>query len=172
LIDDLRTLSLADSGELPLNLQPVSPASLLERTAAGMKPGADQKDITITVEADHALPRILVDPERMAQVLGNIASNALRYTPQGGLIDLSANAANNLVHLRVRDNGSGITPEDLPFVFHRFYRGSKSRQQNGEAGLGLTIAKSLVEVQGGVISVESEPGAGTTFTIRFPKTSA
>lgn len=168
LIDDLRTLSMADSGELPLNLQAVTPRSLLERTAAGMKPVADQKDIQINLEAGPDLPRILVDPERMARVLGNLASNALRYTPEGGLIELSALAKGSQVSLQVCDNGPGIAPADLPYIFHRFYRGSKSRQHNGEAGLGLTIAKSLVEAQGGTISVESELGKGATFTIQFP----
>jgi signal transduction histidine kinase len=100
--------------------------------------------------------------------LNNLVSNALRYTSAGGWIELSASSDEDDVIIRVQDNGAGIPPEDLPKVFTRFYRGDKSRQQNGEAGLGLTIARSLVEAQGGSISVESSPAEGTTFTIRFP----
>jgi signal transduction histidine kinase len=103
----------------------------------------------------------------MVQVLSNLVSNALRYTQPGGWIELSASSEQDGVTIQVQDNGVGIAPEDLPKVFTRFYRGDKSRQQNGEAGLGLTIARSLVEAQGGSISVESSPAEGTTFTIRF-----
>lgn len=169
LVDDLHTISLADARELPLNLQNISPASLLKRTAAAFNPQAEQKSIALQVDADPGLPRIKVDPERMAQVLGNLVSNALRYTPEGGRIELSATSDDRHTHLQVRDNGSGIVPEDLPYIFTRFYRGDRSRQQNGAAGLGLTITRSLVEAQGGSIAVESEPGQGTTFTILLPR---
>jgi signal transduction histidine kinase len=167
LIDDLRTLSLADAGELPINLQTIPVVALLERTAAAYRPQAQDQDVSLEVKAEPDLPKIEVDQDRMAQVLGNLVSNALRYTPTGGWIRLSASANEGDVCIQVHDNGAGIAPEDLPKVFTRFYRGDKSRQQNGEAGLGLTIAKSLVEMQGGTISVESELGEGTTFTIRF-----
>jgi signal transduction histidine kinase len=96
-------------------------------------------------------------------------SNALRYTPEGGEITLRAEADNGGVRLLVADNGSGIAAEDLPFIFERSFRGDKARRLlNGETGLGLAIAKSLVEAQGGKISVESQPGKGTTFAINFP----
>jgi len=167
LIDDLRTLSLADAGELPINLQNINSTHLLERTAAAYASQAQSKEISLRVKADPDLPEIEVDPERMLQVMSNLVSNALRYTPSGGWIELSASAEQDDVAIRVQDNGAGIAPEDLPKVFTRFYRGDKSRQQNGEAGLGLTIARSLVEAQGGCISVDSSPAEGTTFTIRF-----
>jgi signal transduction histidine kinase len=168
LIDDLRTLSLADAGELPINLQMVPVAALLERTAAAYRSQAQDQNVSLEFITEPNVPNIEADQERMAQVLGNLVSNALRYTPSGGWIKLSASADEEGVAILVRDNGSGIAPEELPKVFTRFYRGDKSRQQNGEAGLGLTIAKSLVEMQGGSISVESELGQGTTFTISFP----
>jgi len=168
LIDDLQTLSMVDAGELPLLLQDVSPEDLLKRTAAAMREHANAADITIIVNSEDNLPKIHVDPERIAQVLGNLVNNAIRYTPQGGKIELIATSKNGSVFLRVRDNGVGITPEDLPYVFDRFYRGSKSRQQNGEAGLGLAIAKSLVEAHNGQISVVSNLGEGTAFTIEIP----
>ncbi|MCJ7555438.1 MAG: ATP-binding protein [Gammaproteobacteria bacterium] len=168
LIDDLRTLSLADAGELPINLQNINPTQLLERTAAAYASQAQSREVALRVKADPDLPEIEVDPERMLQVMSNLVSNALRYTPSGGWIELSASAEQDDITIRVQDNGVGIAPEDLPKVFTRFYRGDKSRQQNGEAGLGLTIARSLVEMQGGKLSVESLIGLGTTFTIRFP----
>jgi len=108
--------------------------------------------------------------ERMTQVLGNLMSNALRYTPPGGEIVLSADAGEEEVHLSVMDNGSGIKLEDLPYVFERSYRGDAARHQGeGETGLGLAIAKSLVEAMGGRISVKSTLRKGTTFTIHLLK---
>jgi two-component system sensor histidine kinase BaeS len=104
----------------------------------------------------------------MAQVLGNLVCNALRYTPAGGEIVLSAEALPHTLVLRVRDTGAGINPEVLPHIFERFYRADKSRSQNGESGLGLPIARSLVEMHGGRISAESTPGEGATFTISLP----
>jgi signal transduction histidine kinase len=115
------------------------------------------------------LPEVSVDVERMAQVLGNLMSNALRYTNPGGRITLIAEKSGNQVMLIVADNGAGITPENLPFIFERSFRGDKARQHlEGETGLGLAIAKSLVEAQGGAISVKSEVDKGTTFTILLP----
>jgi two-component system sensor histidine kinase BaeS len=168
LIDDLRTLSLADAGELPINLQKTAPQILLERTSVTYASQAQSREVALRVKIEPDLPEIEVDPERMAQVLGNLVSNALRYTSPGGWIELSASSEQDDVTILVQDNGAGIAPEDLPKVFTRFYRGDKSRQQNGEAGLGLTIARSLVEAQGGCISVDSSPAEGTIFKIRFP----
>ena len=169
LIDDLRTLSLADAGELTLNRRPVDPRELLERARLAHVPEAQRQEISIRVETPSDLPEVQVDPGRIAQVLENLMSNALRYTPAGGQVTLSAAANENTVSLRVQDNGTGIAPEDLPYVFDRFYRGEKSRQrQGGESGLGLAIAKSLVEAQEGSLSVKSVLGEGTTFTIALP----
>jgi signal transduction histidine kinase len=169
LIQDLRTLSLADAGELTLNLQPTSPTEMLERAVAAHAHQAEQQGVHLQVRASDKLPPVDVDPERMAQVLGNLLSNALRYTPEGGRITLSAERRAKAVSLAVQDSGSGIAPEDLPRVFDRFYRGDASRQQEkGESGLGLAIAKSIVELHGGRIGVESELGRGTKFTIVLP----
>lgn len=171
LIDDLRILALADSGELTLNVRPVVPAALLEHTALAHMIQAQEKSIEIRVDAAEDLPEIDVDPDRMTQVLGNLISNALRYTPEGGKIVLSADAGNNLVRLKVSDTGSGIHPEDIPHIFDRFYRSDSTRSQDtedSESGLGLAIAKSLVAAHGGSINVSSTLGERTTFTISLP----
>lgn len=171
LIDDLRTLSLADAGELPLNRQPSAPRALLERTAAAHAARANQKGVELTVEADTHLPLVLVDPERIAQVLGNLVTNALRYTPAGRSIVLAAEPAAEGAGsvLKIQDYGSGIAPEDLPHIFDRFYRGDQARQQDeGESGLGLAIVKSIIEAHGGTIQVASVVDEGTTFTITLP----
>jgi len=165
LVDDLRTLSLADAGELPLILQAVSPQTILERVAARHAVAARQMSLTLRVEAAPDLPLVSMDVERMAQVFDNLVINAFRYSPAGGEVVLVAKAINRSVVFQVHDNGSGIDPDDLPHIFDRFYRGDKSRQLNGESGLGLAIARSIVEAHGGKISAESTPGQGTLFTI-------
>ena len=171
LIDDLRTLSLADAGELPLHRSLAAPASLLERAASAYRMQAAEQDITIRNEAAPDLPSIYVDGQRIAQVLGNLVGNALRHTPGGDVVTLSARAVPDAVLLRVHDTGSGISPEDLPHVFERFYRADRARTGDGESGLGLSIAKSIVEAHGGSIHVASRPGEGTEFTVRLPVAS-
>jgi two-component system sensor histidine kinase BaeS len=169
LVEDLRTLSLADAGELTLIRQVVHPRELLERTAAAHLPRAQQLEIGLEVTAQANLPPVSVDPERMAQVLGNLVSNALRHTPAGGQISLAAAQKGNSALLTVQDNGVGIAPDRLRRIFERFYRGDEARQAHeGESGLGLAIAKSLVELHGGTISVESTLGEGTKFAIALP----
>ncbi|MGD8793520.1 MAG: ATP-binding protein, partial [Anaerolineae bacterium] len=159
LIEDLRTLSLADAGELALMRQPTMPQELLARTAAAHLPHARQREVSLEVAAAHDLPAIEVDPERMAQVLGNLVRNALRHTPAQGRITLGAGQQNGEVLLTVGDTGAGIAPENLPRIFDRFYRSNQAREiTEGESGLGLAIAKSLVELHGGRIWVESVVG--------------
>jgi signal transduction histidine kinase len=168
LVDDLRTLSLADAGELPLHRSLLSPATLLQRAQSSYAMQAEQQEVALSVDAATSLPMVDVDSQRMAQVLGNLVSNALRHTPSGGAVTLSAQAKPDTVELRVQDTGSGIAPEELPYVFDRFYRGDRARSQNGESGLGLSIAKSIVEAHDGTIQVTSQPGQGTVFTIQLP----
>ncbi len=169
LIDDLKTISLADAGELPLNKQRVSPEVLIKRTADAYGIKAEREGIAIQTDISPGLGEIEVDVERMIQVLGNLMDNALRYTPEGGEINLTTDTVDNQVRIRVADTGAGIQEEDLPFIFERSFRGDRARQQShAETGLGLAIAKSLVEAQGGKIFVESELGKGTVFTIETP----
>lgn len=168
LIEDLRTLSLADAGELTLNLQPVAPRALLDRVAANYAFTAQQKGVSLRIEVVEAPARLLVDPERIHQVLDNLVYNAFRHTSSGGEVLLTAGSLDGAVRLQVRDTGAGIASEDLPYIFDRFYRGDKSRHQAGASGLGLAIAKSIVELHRGTISVDSSPGQGATFTITLP----
>ncbi len=169
LIEDLRTISLADAGELPLNRQPVSASELLARVAAAYQHQTEQQKITLKVHIEPDLPPLHADPERLMQVLGNLVNNALRYTPSGGQIVLLARSQADAVQVQVQDTGGGIAPAELPHIFSRFYRADTSRQQqNGESGLGLAIVRAIVEAHGGVIVVESEPGRGTLFTITLP----
>ncbi len=165
LVDDLRLLSLADTGELPLTLQPTPPRALLERVASRHAVAGAQRQISLNIDAADDLPPVSVDVERMSQVLDNLILNAFRYTPAGGKVFLRASSSDGTVKIQVKDTGQGIATEDLPHVFDRFYRGDKSRQDNGESGLGLAIAKSLVEAHGGTIKVSSLPGQGAEFTI-------
>ncbi len=163
LVEDLRTLSLFDAGEIRLERQPLSPQGLLESVALAHRPRALAQRIELAVQAQPDLPPIEVDPDRMAQVFGNLLSNALRHTPQGGHIVLAACVEGGRVVLSVADSGQGIAPEELPHIFERFYRGDRSRQrQEDSSGLGLTIARSIVEAHGGRIWAESTPGEGTT----------
>jgi two-component system sensor histidine kinase BaeS len=168
LVEDLRTLSLADAGEMRLNKRAVDPKALLERTVLAYFMQAEQQGIALRVEAADGLPSISVDTDRMTQVLNNLVTNALRHTARGEIV-LSACVANGRIQLKVRDTGAGIAPEDAPYVFDRFYRSDKSRQRmegdDDSSGLGLAIAKAIVETHGGSISVESAPGRGTTFII-------
>jgi len=166
LVEDLRTLSLADAGELRLNRQPIEPRALLAEVAALFQHRAEQQQIALIVDAADTLPAINIDEGRFVQVLSNLVANALRYTPDGGHITLGAVDRSGGVQLIMQDDGAGISPEALPHIFDRFYRADQSRQQeSGESGLGLAIARSIIEAHGGAIHVESEVGRGTTFTI-------
>ena len=126
-------------------------------------------NVALKLQAEPNLPEVLVDEARMMQVLDNLLSNALRYTPAGGSITLSANAAGGRVQLAVADTGIGIEPQELPLIFERFHRADKSRHaENGESGLGLAIVKALVEAHGGRVWAESVPGQGTTLRLELP----
>jgi signal transduction histidine kinase len=123
----------------------------------------------LEVEIQDDLPDVPVDETRMIQVLGNLVSNALRHTPAGGQVTLSAQTHESWVTLKVADTGPGIDPDDLPYIFDRFYRADKSRaESDGGSGLGLAIAKAYIDAHGGRIEVHSQMGQGTDFTIYLP----
>jgi signal transduction histidine kinase len=169
LIEDLRTLSRADAGELPIEPQAVSPVWLMEKVQAIHKQRAGQKKIAINLHTASELPEISIDPGRMVQVMSNLVDNALLYTPEGGHVDLSARVVPDYLEFRVQDSGPGISESELERVFERFYRSDPSRQRNeGGSGLGLAIAKSIVEKHSGSIWAESKPGEGTTIIFQLP----
>jgi two-component system sensor histidine kinase BaeS len=168
LIDDLRTLTLAETGELTLKRSLTDPLPLVERTLAAYEPQASRQNITLRLDADAPIPLILIDSDRFKQILSNLLSNAMQYTPNDGSITVQVAAKENAVLFTVTDSGPGIEAEDLDQIFVRFYRRDSSRSRDtGGSGLGLSIAKSLVERQGGHISVTSEVGKGASFTFAF-----
>lgn len=170
LVDDLQTLSLAESGRLPLHLQRVAPVDLLYDTVTRYAAVASEQGVILERTDSGDAPEVLVDADRMAQVLSNLVTNALRYTPPGGRISLAAEPYDGNARLIISDTGEGIDADDLPYVFDRFWRGDRARARQGEggSGLGLAITRRLVLAHGGAISVASTPGAGTTFTIDLP----
>lgn len=168
LVDDLRTLSLADAGELSIHRQSVSPQKLLNDIQVTYQHIAAQKNVKIAVETPSELPMVNIDPGRMTQVLTNITENALRHTPEGGQINLMAQDLGDGVLLSIQDSGPGIQGQDANRIFERFYRADASRTRDeGGSGLGLAIAKSIVLVHNGKIWAESEPGHGLTVNIKL-----
>lgn len=169
IVQDLRTLSLADANALALKRERIAPQELMERVAVRFAPRAAQKQISIAVEAADNLPPVNVDEARLTQVLDNLVSNALRHTPQGGTVRLAVLQREKAIRLVVADTGQGIVEEDLPRVFERFYRADQSRATDEESsGLGLPIAKALIEAHGGKIWAESNAGQGAVFFIELP----
>jgi signal transduction histidine kinase len=172
LVDDLRELAQAEAGQLSLNFRTTDVGDAIRATVTNFEPAAEAKEIQLTAETADDLPPILADPDRLAQVLRNLLTNALRHTPNGGCVTVSATTAEDAVEVVVTDSGEGIAPEDLPRVFDRFYRADRARSRDtGGSGLGLAIARSLVEAHGGRIWVESEPEQGTSLTFRLPANS-
>jgi signal transduction histidine kinase len=169
LVADLHELSLAEAGQLAMERRPYDLSVICRQAATGMESQATASGIGLQVgQADEGAVSN-VDPDRMAQVLRNLISNALRYTPNGGVVNVACRRDSDSNLISVRDSGTGIQPEDLPYVFDRFYRGEKSRARaTGGAGLGLAIVKQLVEAQAGRVWVESTPGEGATFFVRLP----
>ena len=149
---------------------PSDPKALLERAGLAHVMAAERKGIQLRVNAPDALPSVKVDVERMTQLLNNLVTNALRFTSAGQIV-LSASSRNDCVNLQVSDSGVGIAEEELRNIFDRFYKVDRSRHRDGQAqsGLGLAIAKAIVEAHDGTIGAESTVGQGTRFTIQLPR---
>jgi signal transduction histidine kinase len=174
LVEDLHLLSLAEAGQLFLEQRAVDVGGLLLDTARTFQAQADEQGITLSVQVPEQLPQALIDPQRIGQVLGNLMGNALSYTPPGGKITLAARPQEDgegekKITISVSDTGSGIPPADLPYIFDRFWKGDHScPRTSGGAGLGLAIARQLVEAQGGQIWATNDEGGGTTLSFTMP----
>lgn len=173
LVEDLQTLSLAEAGQLALKHTPVDVGELLADIQTSFSGQAEAAGVALKVILPAGQESIMImgDIDRLNQVLSNLVANALRYTSSGGQITLTAESIQNGIRLQVSDTGTGIPPEDLPYIFDRFWRSDQSRSHLGGAGsgLGLAISRQLVQAHGGSIQVESQLGHGTLFTIELPQ---
>lgn len=169
LVDDLHELAQAEARQLPLHQQKTNIPVLVKEVVGVMRPTAVSHHITLQTEILGFIPKLKIDTARMRQVLHNLLSNALRHTPDGGRVLVRIEQSQNIVHIQVEDNGNGIAPEHLPHVFDRFYRtdSARSREQGG-AGLGLAIVKAITEAHGGTVSVQSQLGQGSQFSVSLP----
>ena len=173
LVEDLRLLALAEAGALSLSWQPDSLEDVLRRAVEPFRPRAEAKGVALSLEIPPRLPLVQMDRTRIAQVVANLVENAIVHTPEGGRVTVSAEMtapeSRAAARITVADTGEGLNPEDLPLVFERFYRVDRSRTRStGGAGLGLTIAKQLVEAHGGAIGAESVKGQGSRFVFELP----
>jgi signal transduction histidine kinase len=171
LVDDLQELSRVESGAVSLNMAPVSIRELVRIAYKRLSGGYQKKGIGVTIDLPDHLPDVLADTDRIIQVLSNLLGNALEYTPPNGKVNIESELINTELIVRIADNGIGITPEHLGHIFDRFYRvdGSRSRQNGGGSGIGLTISKALVEAHGGRLWAESRgAGKGSTFSFSLP----
>jgi signal transduction histidine kinase len=169
LVEDLQELSLSDAGKLRMIVQPDDISRLIKETITVFQTKAAAKSLTISADLPAALPLVNIDSHRIKQVLYNLLDNAVAHSSKEGRITVTVREQNDKVYVSVADTGEGIPAEDLPMIFERFYRVDKSRARaTGGSGLGLTIAKRLVEAHGGTIEVKSKPGQGSTFTFSLP----
>jgi signal transduction histidine kinase len=168
LIDDLLDSARVASGNLRLDLRPVDLAQVVEKALDALHPSAEAKSVTVEADLDRPLKIAAGDPDRLHQVVSNLLSNAVKFTPGGGTIGVSLKRDGSEARITVRDSGDGIAAAFLPYIFERFRQG-EGRGQSGGLGLGLAIARHIVEQHGGTIGVESPgEGQGTTFTVRLP----
>ncbi|HSG44756.1 MAG TPA: ATP-binding protein, partial [Anaerolineales bacterium] len=166
LVDDLQELSRVEAHAYKLDLRPLDVSSFVQTVIKRLTPQAQSKSISLDLDLIPDLPHVLADEDRAVQILTNLSGNALQYTPEGGSVTISAKQLKDEIQFLIRDTGIGIPPEHLPHIFDRFYRvdKSRSRQSGGGSGIGLTIARALVEAHGGRIWVESQgEGKGSVF---------
>jgi signal transduction histidine kinase len=169
LVDDLRLLTLAESRQLTFEKRSMDMNELVRRVISIFQAQADENQIQLSMQSDTDNVNLILDPDRTEQVIGNLVSNALRYVPAGGKVWIETHQENNKVSICVNDNGPGIPEADLPYIFNRFWRGDRSRSRaSGGIGLGLAIARQLVEAQGGSIAASNLPGGGVQVRCEFP----
>jgi two-component system OmpR family sensor kinase len=172
MVDDLRELALADAGQLRIIVRPTDVSQVIQATLDNLSLAAEAQEVTLTAELSPDLRAGQVDPDRLAQVLRNLIVNALRHTPPGGSVTVSADLADSSIEIAVADTGEGISAEDLPHVFDRFWRADRARSRDerwgGGTGLGLSVAQSIVEAQHEHIWAESTVGQGSVFRFTVP----
>jgi signal transduction histidine kinase len=169
LVDDLQELTAADAGELKLARRPIVLAQVIKRVLNTCDPQMSAKGLATHVNIAPNVPMMEVDPERVEQILRNLLTNAITHTPPGGTVTVTVRTVGAEAEIRVEDTGVGVPPEDLPFIFERFYRADRSRTRStGGTGLGLTIVKQLVEAHGGRVSAVSGLGKGTCIGFTLP----
>jgi two-component system, OmpR family, sensor histidine kinase BaeS len=170
LVEDLRLLTLAEARQLHFELKETNLVDLLEKVVTIFKPQAASKSVSLTLHTEDPEIKVMVDSQRIEQVIGNLIGNSLRYVSGNGKINLEVNKKESLVEVKIFDNGPGVPDEELPLIFDRFWRSEKSRARvTGGAGLGLAISKQLVEAQGGQIKAANRPEGGLEITITLPE---
>ena len=170
LVEDLRLLAETESADFSLDLEPGSMGEVVARSVEAHRPQAQAKGVSLSSSTQTALQEVEMDRTRIEQVLGNLLQNAIRHTPSDGRVDVTVEASESAVKVTVADTGEGISPDDLPHVFDRLFRADPSRTRTtGGAGLGLTIARQLVEAHGGSIRAESTPSQGSRFIFEIPR---
>jgi two-component system sensor histidine kinase BaeS len=168
IVSDLDQVIQAEAGALSFSREIVDLSTVVEKTVDSMMAAFHQKEIVLTCSADPA-SWVIGDEQRLAQVFSNLLTNSLKHTSPGGEVMISVMNKGEFIEVNVKDNGSGIPPNDLPFVFERFYRGDRSRnRESGGTGLGLTIVKGIVEAHQGEVQIRSQVGEGTTVTVKLP----
>ena len=167
MVEELLELSRIESGEVPLAQEPVEIAAVIAQAAERLRPQAERQGIALSVKLSPDLPSVTGDADRLERAAVNLIHNAIKFTPSGGSIHVSAAARDGAVEVAVSDSGAGIAPEDLPRVFERFYKADRSRGSRG-SGLGLAVVKHTVEAHGGTIRAESALGGGSTFRFSIP----
>lgn len=169
LVEDLRTLAQADSDTLELEIHPVNPEKFFSQIVENFQPQAAKRNLRLTMQVEEPCPSIDVDARRINQVVNNLLDNAFQHTPDGGEITLTVACRPNSFTLTVHDTGPGIPPDALPHIFDRFFRADQSRARiEGGSGLGLTIARRLVQAHGGALSAANHPEGGAVFTLTLP----
>jgi two-component system phosphate regulon sensor histidine kinase PhoR len=170
IVQELLELSRIESGQSPLRLMPAAVADIIQPAVQRLLPQAARSGVGVTTDVPADLAPVLADVERLQQVITNLVHNAIKFTPSGGRVSISACSEGSEVVIAVRDTGIGIASEDLPRIFERFFKADRARATGG-TGLGLAIAKHIVQVHGGRIWLESALGQGSTFYFTIPQAS-
>lgn len=173
LITDLKELSLAEAGQITLDKEPINIGEMVSESISNLMISSGEKNIDIVKDIPTNLPLAFIDEGRIRQVMRNLLDNALRYTPDNGNIMIRAIIRQDWIEISVSDSGSGIAPEDIPYIFDHFYKADRSRSRKySGSGIGLALVKQIIELHGGRVWAESKPGVGSTFHFTIPRYKA